>query len=371
MGLRTKVLLSFLIVIIASVSSCIELVDTEYSYKDNLIFIDAYALTEEGLSTVSISKSNWNETYAAYSTILIPNAKVQFDNTVTGVIIDLEADATGVYVSPPDFTAKEGEVWKLYIELEDGRKYESKPEMVSKAVPIDEIKSEYSLEVDYDSGLRRFVHGHRVSLDWHDPPDEENFYLWKYKTYEPLIVCETCERGVFRNGSCEIRPNSGRYFDYYCDTSCFQIQYEENLIIFDDRLSDGANILDKEIALLPFYRRTDILIEVQQLALNESAYNYFKIISDQVSASGGLNAPPPAPLLGNLFNPDDSGETVLGQFTTAGVSTQSVFIDRSIILERPISPDRSAVVEQCDDCPQDAPCVESVSRTKFEPEGWK
>lgn len=110
---------------------------------------------------------------------------------------------------------------------------------------------------------------------------------------------------------------------------------------------------------------------MQQLSLNKSTYDYFKIINDQVNANGGLNAPPPAPLLGNLFNPNDPNEIVLGQFTTAGVSTKSIFIDRSTIIENPIRPDDAIILETCIPCPTSFPCEESLTRTSKKPEGWE
>lgn len=370
MELRTSILVSFLMIIVVSIPGCIDLVDAEYDYQDNIIFIDAYALTEAGTSTATISQSNWDE--ANYSVRFVPNASVQFENIDTELTIELTADTLGVYVCPPGFAVEEGEVWKLYIELEDGRRFESKAETVKATIPIDEIKAEYSPEVTYNTALEKFVPGHRISVDWQDPAGEDNYYLWKYKTFEPLYVCKTCEKGRYRNGACEPFTSFGpQYYNYLCDPLCWQIKYEKAPVIFEDRLSDGAAIEDKEIVRLPFYRRPDILIAVQQISLNESAYNYFKIINDLVTASGGLNAPPSAPLLGNLFNPDDPDEIVLGQFTAAGVSSKFVFIDRSTIPENPIRPDDPIILESCLPCPQSYPCVESLTRTTIEPEGWE
>ena len=351
--------------------SCIDQVDAEYDYRDNVIFVDAYALTEMGTSTVTISRSYWDE--RVYSVRDVLNAKVNLENVTSGTTIDFMYEDDGVYLCPPDFAAKEGEVWKLYIELEDGRKFESTPETVMAAIPIDEITAEYSPEITYDITRDKLVPGHRIGIDWQDPAGTENYYLWKYRTFQPLYVCKTCVRGIFRNGACQASTFSfgPPYQDYLCDPVCWQIEYEEQTIIFEDRLSDGQKIENREITILPFTRRPDILIEVQQLTLNKSAYDYFKVINDQVSESGGLNAPPPAPLLGNLFNPNDANEYVLGQFTTAGVSTKSLFIERSMISENPIDPDPQIILEQCLTCPKSFPCEEGRNRTSIKPEGWQ
>jgi len=371
MDFRIAILSLLLLTISVSTPSCVEIVEAEYNYQDNILFIDAYALTEIGSSTVSIKKSFWDG--RSYSVRPVLNANVRIENVDTQTSIDFLDDDAGVYVCPADFAVEEGEVWKLHIELEDGKKLESKAETVIAAIPIDDIRSEYSAEVTYDVSKESFVPGHKLMIDWKDPAGEENYYLWKYKTYQPLFVCKTCTRGILRDGACQTSTANffPAYYDYLCDPVCWQIDYELETIVFEDRLSDGADILDFMVTTLPFTRRPDILIEIQQLSLNKSAYDYFKVINDQVSANGGLNAPPAAPLIGNLFNPDDPTDFILGQFTTAGVSSKSLFIERSTILEDPISPDPVIRLEPCLTCPKSYPCQESRIRTSIEPEGWQ
>ena len=342
------------ILILISIPSCVDQVDAEYAYQDNIIFIDAYALTQEGTSSVSISRSNWDE--RNYSIKPVAGASVKLENINAGLTVDFTADSTGVYLGPADFVVAPEEFWVLHIELADGRKFESQPETVKSPIAIDDIKAEYSPEVVFNESRNSFVPGHLISIDWQDPEGDKNFYLWKYRTFEPLFVCKTCFDGRLRNGECEDLPNrfGPEYYNYLCDPTCWQIKYEEEPIIFEDRLLDGASIENKEIVILPFFRRPNILIEVQQ-----------------VSASGGLNAPPAAPLLGNIFNPDDPSEIVLGNFTAAGVSSKSIFIDRSTLLEIPIRPDDNLILEPCASCPTSYPCMETFNRTSIEPTGWQ
>lgn len=371
MDFRIGILTMLLLTITVSIPSCVDIVEAEYNYQDNILFVDAYALTETGTSTVSINRSFWDG--RSYSVRPVTNAKVRLENVDLETSVEFIESDSGEYLSPTDFRAVEGETWKLYIELEDGKKIESKAETVIAAIPIDDIRSEYSTEVIFDNSQDEFVPGHKVMIDWQDPAGQENYYLWKYKTYQPLYVCKTCIRGVLRNGACQANttPFFPAYYDYLCEPVCWKLEYEEETIVFEDRLSDGATIQDFNLTILPFYRRPDILIEVQQLSLSKSTYDYFKVINDQVSVSGGLNAPPAAPLIGNLFNPDDPTDFILGQFTTAGVSSKSLFIDRSTIQEFPITPDPVIRLEPCLTCPKSYPCEESRNRTSIEPEGWQ
>ncbi|MDG1433520.1 MAG: DUF4249 domain-containing protein [Saprospiraceae bacterium] len=350
---------------------CVEQVDAEFDLQSDIIFVDGYVLTEPGTSSVTISKSTF-QNQTTYQVVNVLNASVQIENINTGEIIEFIEDVSGIYGCPSNFAASTGEEWKLYVELEDGRRIESNSQIVTSPVLIDSVHAVYSPEIEFNTQFDRLVPGHRLSIDWQDPANEENFQLWKYRTFEPLFVCKTCQRGVLRNGECEPTGlNWGPdYYSYVCIPDCWQINIGKELPIFNDRLEDGEMITEREIAILPMYQKPSILVEVQQFSLDESAYEYFKVVNSQVSQSGGLNAPPPAALLGNLFNPNDASDLILGNFTAAGISTKRLFIDRSQITEYAITSPDPIILENCPTCPTSYPCMESFTRTGIKPNGW-
>ncbi len=368
---KSVYILGLILSVVAIVYSCVDPVEPEFAYQDNIIFIEAYALTEPGLSSVSIKRSVFQ--LEEYRVEPVEHAIVRLENMETNSSVDFSEDLEGVYACPADFAAITGERWKLSIELEDGRKYESTTETVTKAIPIDNIEAEFSPEVKYEAGFGGYVPGHSIRIDFRDIAGEENFYLWKYRTYEPLVICKTCDDGIWRNDVCQNTAGPSwapRYHDYLCETDCWLIRHGENLPIFDDLLSDGQEITGKEIAGIPYYRDQNILVEVQQLSLGKSAYDYFKIINDLVNENSGLNAPPPAALLGNLSSVNDPDDFVLGQFTATAVSTKRIFIDRSNTLATPIDPDHILRLEDCFNCPNYFPCEEGFFRTSIKPVGW-
>ncbi|MEL6719469.1 MAG: DUF4249 family protein, partial [Bacteroidota bacterium] len=188
-----------------------------------------------------------------------------------------------------------------------------------------------------------------------------------------LIVCLNCPSGRLRNGECQ-QEARWRATDYLCRTDCWQIRYSDKFQISDDRLINGQSITDRKIANIPFFRRQDVLVEIQQVALTESAYNYFSIVDDISNESSGLNAPPPAALIGNMYNPDDPDEIILGQFTASGVAVQSVYIPREDLGASAITPDSPVRLELCmPTCPDSLlfqPCIEGEFRTSIRPEDW-
>ena len=353
--------------------SCVDPIEPEFDYVDGLLFVDAYALTKENLSSVSLKRSYVNN--QGYSVLDEENATVNFVNVSTGESVSCAEGFDGNYFPPEDFAVKPGEEWKLEIQLSNGQRYESKAERIRDAIPINEIKAYFSNELYFDDGFDKFIPGHMITMDWNDPAGEKNYYLWRYRSFEPLNVCKTCEQGRLRNGICTNEGGWGsRYFNYLCKPDCWQIRYSERFQLFDDRLVDGRLVTDQKVADIPYYRKEDILVEIQQLTLTESGYEYFQIVDDIGNESGGLNAPPPAALIGNLYSLDDPDEIVLGQFVASGVSTKNIFIYRDQLLASPVTPDDPIRLEECGTpCPDSLvyfPCIEGDYRTSRKPDDW-
>lgn len=352
-------------------SACIDPVEPEFDYIDGVIFIDANAATEAGKSYVKIERSVIDR--GLYRTELVPNAAVFVENIEDGRQVSfLENKAVEAYLPDEAFSVRTGEKWRLRVELEDGRRYESEVEEVTGGVAVEEIFANYSPEATFLQGQQAFVPGHKVSIRFNDPVDEPNYYLWRYKTFESLQICQSCVRGRFRNGECEDNTVRFRDFDYLCEVPCWFVREGEAFQLFDDQLVDGRSGIEQEVAVLAFRNQGNILIELEQVALSPSGYAFYQIINDVLNESSGLNAPPPAALLGNLYNPEDRSEAVLGQFNAVDLTTYSLFIDRSGIQESALNPTVFPGLEDPNDPTSvfTAPCEESETRTAVRPKGW-
>ncbi len=357
-------------------SACIDPVEPEFEYREGLLFIEGFASTVPGTSFVLINESSTE--FGVYAVNFVTGASVNFENTDTGAMVALN-EVVGAYQTPFDFFASPGENWKLNITLADGRTYESTPELVLDAVPIDNIEVDYDPELAFremDGG--KFVPGHSVSVSFQDPADRANYYYWTYRTYENLDFCEKCREGVFRDDECRSFPIDGRgrrYFDYTCDVECWKIRFPESISILDDKFSNGKNISKLPIGDILLYTKENMVVEVQQFSLTPAAYDYYKVLKDIIDNSSGLNAPPPAALIGNLTNRNNADEFVFGRFTAAATSVASIFIDRSAI-EDPELEAREPIVQEAfgDPLPPPittiAPCSETKFRTAITPPGW-
>ncbi len=369
---------TILTILFIDVIGCSDPVTPEFQYKEGLVFIEALASTAPKASYATVVKSAIE--FGVYKNINIENANISFINSKTGLEVPLTFDGEQ-YVPPDDFSVNVGESWELKTVMPDGTRYLSRPETAIGSVEIQKLNSTYNPELYYDAELGKRIPGHSVTVSFNDPPDQENYYYWRFKTFEKLVYCQICFNGYFRNGECQLFPPVDAsvglkpYYTYGCESDCWQIRYGNNIKIFADEFSNGTIINNIPIAEIPLFTKQNILVELQQFSLSGQAYRYYKTLKDIIDNNSGFNSPLPAVLVGNLFNPEDSDEFVLGRFTVATTTTKQLFIDRTNISEFPLEEIIMGISEGFGEptpSPQatTAPCVESKYRTGFRPNGW-
>ena len=357
-------------------ASCIDPVQPEFEFQEGLVFVDGLASTTPSSSFVIINRSIIE--FGQYGVKFVNGAQVSFINIGDGAEIFL-TEAGESYIPPADFAVASGEQWKLSILLPDGSAYESTPELVLEPVPINSIEVTYNPELVFRESLNKFVPGHAISVSFDDPAAQENYYYWSYKSFETLEFCEKCREGLWRDGECMPYPLGGRnvsYFDYRCEVECWQIRFPESIAIFDDRFSDGKLVSKLKVGDALLYNKENMVVELQQFSITPAAYQYYKVLKDIVDNNSGLNAPPPAALIGNLINLNDPDEFVFGRFTAAATATATVFVDRSNIQEPKLETRDPILVEPTFMSPYPppatitAPCSETKFRTAIRPPGW-
>ena len=85
-------------------------------------------------------------------------------------------------------------------------------------------------------------------------------------------------------------------------------------------------------------------------------------------------------MIGNLYNPNDEDEIIMGRFTVASGSSKTIYILRNNLAGNAVSEyERNRYEKFGDNVPQPlgmldypiyVPCEEGLYRTSIEPEGW-
>jgi hypothetical protein len=351
--------------------SCTTPVEPEFKYKEGLVYIDALASTSNGGSYATISRSA--REYGINNNVFISGANMAFVNAETGNRVPL-TEIEDSYEPPEDFAAGVGETWFLDVTLTDGRHYVSQPETIRKAVPISKIDVNYKPELFFSSERDRYTPGHEISVDLQDPAGEDNYYYWRFRSFESKQYCQVCYFSFFRENGCQsfdVPPP--RYYTYSCPVDCWKIRFGEKIQIYSDQFTNGKQITALPVAEVLLYTRQNIVVELQQFALSPAAFEYFRTLKDLIDNNAGLNAPLPAALIGNLENSEDPDEYVLGRFTAAATVVNSIYIERSGISEDPLEPQVMGNPEGMETGPfpvYQAPCSEGRYSTTQKPDGW-
>lgn len=187
-----------------------------------------------------------------------------------------------------------GRSYHVEIQTKEGKKIYSEPELLRKSPPIREVYYEYDINTVQKEGFD-------VYLDTDDPAEEKNFYKWE----------------------------SIGYFPY--SSQCFHIIASDPYpLIASDKNTNGNTISRLKVRNVSFNRRDHYVVEVYQYALSQRAYDFVSHVKTQITSVGSIFDPPPSFIRGNLYNPEDPDEVVLGYFVVAGVYRKGVAIDRAI-----------------------------------------
>ena len=367
------------------IQSCIDPVEPEFDFIEDLIFIEGFATSAEKGSYVSVQKSKLE--YGIYKIFPVKGCDVSFVNSITNQAFSL-VEIDNFYLPAKDFTINPDEIWELKVILPSGEVYKSTPEKAPQPVPVRSLKANYKKELQTirnTSNKDVIVSGHKITVSFDDPNNKENYYLHRYRTFEKEQICKTCIGGVLRYGECVIPENLPRYFrftyfTYGCDKVCWNMDYNNSISIFSDEFTNGLAVDSYEIGKVPLYSSNPFYIEVQQFSITPAAHKYYKTLKDITDNTSSLNSPLPAALVGNLYNSNDKDQFVLGRFTVAGESNTNLFVER-IKYGEDVSYNLSGFGYRSP-YPETygmplpapltyfAPCTDTRYRTSIQPQGW-
>lgn len=197
-------------------------------------------------------------------------------------VFDEVRNSRGVYENAT-LEGQVGETYTLTIEAKgDVYKAEGKMHAVS---GIDAIYSTFQEETVFAD------EGFRTNIDFQDPEDEKNYYLFEY----------------YIDGEIEIRPDPGN---------------ETNLLLKDDFFNGQAvtGFQPNEDAAVQAGQR----VLIRQFGISKDAYDYYFTLYDQTGKVGFFFDTPPAPVFGNIRNTTNPEHYPLGYFLVAEVSEKQL-----------------------------------------------
>jgi hypothetical protein len=288
-----KKTLSYILCILL-MSNCVDPFTTSVSRELTAFVIDGRITDLDPPYKISLMRAtNYNNRIDGY-TRYVSEAAIQVCDDLGNCIPFYEMEKGKYETTTIAPKGVPGRFYHVEITTKEGKRLFSKPEKLIASPPIKSVYYEYDINT-----VR--MEGFDVYLDTEDPVEEKNFYKWETVGYFPY------------------------------SSQCFHIiPSDEYPLIASDKNTNGNTISRFKIRNVTFNRRDYYVVEVYQYALSQSAYEFIDNIKTQITSTGSIFDPPPAFIEGNMYNPEDASDIVLGYFVVAGVYRKGVAINRAI-----------------------------------------
>lgn len=289
-------------------STCLDPFSLKVESGDKLLVIDGLFSTSRQHLRLSYTKDlgNSRREYISDAQIsLFDNIGNKSEYTPTG---------EGAYLlSNQDFQAEVGRGYHLEINLTNGKKYQTHPQIIPKSIKPEAL----SFKVEQE------VRGNRSNIGI------ENSYINLYLDTKVKIDKETAylrwlvdEVYSFQDEICHPLDNA---------TNCYvYLNPKQELLIlsgkdFEDEVIENIPVFSKKmVQKSPEYKQKHVF-NIYQLSITKEAFAYWENVLQLTNQSGSIFDKSPAGLRGNCFNVDDENELVLGFFEVSVIETIRTF----------------------------------------------
>lgn len=339
------------------ITSCIDEYDPQLTATENKLVVTGRITNQPGPYEINVSLGvAYNSTESVYDRV--PPIESVWIEDKGGVSTKLSEKERGKYVTPANFRGRVGNAYRLSIKLTNGKLYQS---------PMDELKlppaisSVYSV-FNYDSTKQLADRAnYSLYIDTQDPSNQANYYMWDFKNYQRISVCNRFNRSVGQAGQVIFEQPC-------CEKFCWQITTCEGCVnIASDELVNGRKLTKQPIGTMPYDSKKPYYLVAEQYHLTKEVYQFWKSFKEQTRNVGGIFDTTPATIRGNIVNASDRNDYAIGYFQVSGVSEKIVFFDRSNEKYEPYEIRKNSTGTTIIECQA---CLDKVNRTITQPIGW-
>ncbi len=333
------------IALITTLMGCVEPIDFEVPEPKEQIIIQGTITDQPGPYTVTIGRGISLRPDSVFNPP-ITGAQVRlYDDQ--GNIENFSEVSPGEYVTIGAIRGTVGRSYHITVELSDGSTYESQPDLLK---PVGEIQDIYW---EYESETSEEVFGEvqndffNIYIDSDIGQFDQNFVRWRMSgTYRIVTNPELFEidRPWFDFPIPRPRPCSG--FEVApapvgngtivvqkrpctcCE--CWVDVFEKSPVVSDDRLVANGQFKNVKVGEVPinnvnFYDK--FLVNVEQMSLTRTAYDFFRLIEVQRNSASSIFQPPSGEIVGNMIG-EDEDDRVIGLFWASSIVKRYEFIQR-------------------------------------------
>jgi hypothetical protein len=340
--MKLKFLNACLIILLAS---CVDMVQFDISTPSEYgISVYGFISNQPGPYRVEVYSIFDIKSIKNLKAGVVVNRLTLSDNA--GETEDLTMVNDGIYeTSAGGIQGKTGNVYKLKIELLDGRVYESIPDTLLAAGNLDSLYYSFNKVANnndsYDYGFDVFFNASVGSSN-------SSRFLWKMKGTFKAETSPYYAKGCFMrpSGTCNFRPlctgqnnisppyEPSKVYETIGPCTCCTCWYDifnPSPVLSDNSFTTSKNIANVKIDRIPltgWIFMHKIRIEVSQMTLSYNAFRFYKSIRDQKNAVDNLFQPVSGKIPTNFIQISGNPLEVQGLFHAVGVDSRSTYIRR-------------------------------------------
>ncbi len=297
------------------VLGCREPFEVEVPSGNSLLVVDGMITDQPGPYMIKLSRSSplGNTDFPAESGAIVTI------ETASGQSEILEESMDGYYFTSENGLQGEiGEQYQLTIQTRDEATYQSDWKLLKRSPPMDSVYFTY-MEQDSREGL---LQGMQTFVDTQDPTNETRYYRYEWTESWQYRVPYATPFEYLGNDNVRIIEEK---------ETCW-IEVPSTSINIASSIQNDQDIVSQHPILYVTTKTPRLRIRysllVNQYALDEEEYFFWKNLKETVDESGTLFDRQPQSITGNLHRVN-SPEPVLGYFSASSVASKRIFIDRS------------------------------------------
>lgn len=323
-------------------------------YSDDLV-IDGLISDQPGPYTIKLSTVIKSDATLPRGIPAFAKQISIFDNMGNSEI--LEDKGEGIYQTKANgIQGVIGREYFIRVEMHDGLIYESLPD---KMYPVGAVDSIYYDFESYQPVDAPTAYRYRIYIDAHNTPDEDNYFRWKFNgtyvvetvpqyTYCTAPGCAYCPAEcsgyawvIGPDGRLQLKEGYAynpitRKVEYVIGLKCtccrcWVTAPEAKPKVSDLQISASGKYRKVEMGTVPinFYTFFEkYRVEILQMSLSKTAFNYWKAIESQKDAAGSLFQPITGKIPTNLFE-IDKARSVQGIFYASAVTKKQIYLDKN------------------------------------------
>ncbi|HEY0739985.1 MAG TPA: DUF4249 domain-containing protein [Chryseosolibacter sp.] len=269
-----------------------------------------------------------------------------------------------------------GRKYHITITTSDGKQYATAPQVMIEPGEITNLRYQvFPNSINRDDVFKP-QHTVKFFIDARASSELSNYFRWRWtSTYEIKNLPEGRTKWISSRprptivpdppacSGVRVRPGSVQLEVFAPCTCCYcwVTTTSRNVVLSNNKFLTTQEFEDVLVATIPVDKRPfdyRFHMKVEQLALSEQAYRYWRLVQSQEENQQSLFVPNVIRMQGNVFNIAEPEEVVLGLFSASGVTSKTMFIEQ-----------RSIPFEVFAEEPYES-CLDTPGSTNIRPDFW-